>query len=243
LISFFGVYARLRPQFCVDTFSALQICVNYGSQYTGVVLASAAGNFSDLSMKSLVEPILGLGTSYQFVRSAASAAERRQRIATLAAFFAASGAALTTDPTTNVAMGSVITSNIAYMQAVMLSRGGSSQIPKTFLLKDFAMVAKVHPPRTKFTESSKIIIENMFEDRKINRYLAATSVGKYKYIALITASNQLNISLIGLTVCSIGVTIFIILAGLYLFQRSERKEYFRIRSENILCDRHISMTY
>ena len=52
----------------VDTFSVLKLCVNCGSQYMGVVLSSAAGNSSNLGVRSLLEPILGLGTSYQFVQ-------------------------------------------------------------------------------------------------------------------------------------------------------------------------------
>ena len=48
-------------------------------------------NFSDIGPKVLLEPVLGLGTGYQFVKAAATAAERRQRIATLASFLAASG--------------------------------------------------------------------------------------------------------------------------------------------------------
>lgn len=60
----------------VDTFSAIKLCVNSGSQYLGVVLASAAGNSSSLSPRSLLEPIVGLGISYGFVQAAATAAER-----------------------------------------------------------------------------------------------------------------------------------------------------------------------
>ena len=111
----------------VDTFSVVKLCVNCGSQYMGVVLSSAAGNSSDLGITSLLEPILGLGTSYQFVQVAATAVERRQRIATLAAFFAASGGALTTDPKTNAAIGASVASKIGYMKAI-LTRGGGCQI-------------------------------------------------------------------------------------------------------------------
>ena len=70
----------------VDTFNVLKLCVNCGSQYVGIVLSSTAGNFSDIGPKVLLEPVLGLGTGYQFVKVAATVAERRQRIATLAFF-------------------------------------------------------------------------------------------------------------------------------------------------------------
>lgn len=108
----------------VDTFSVIKLCVNTGSQYVGIVLSSAAGNTSNLSPRNLLEPILGLSTGYQFVQAAATAVERKQRIATLALFLAASGGALTADPCTNAALGSAIASKISYMKRI-LARGGS----------------------------------------------------------------------------------------------------------------------
>jgi len=54
----------------VDTFSLLQFFINTGSQYGTIVLASAGGNFSDIGPKVLFEPILGLGTSYQYIKAA-----------------------------------------------------------------------------------------------------------------------------------------------------------------------------
>ena len=53
-----------------------------------------------------------IGTSFwsrhRHVAAAATIAEKRQRIATLAAFLATSTAAVTTDPTTNAAVGGAI---------------------------------------------------------------------------------------------------------------------------------------
>ena len=40
----------------VDTFSLIQFCVNSGSQYGAIVVACAAGNFSDIGPKVLFEP-------------------------------------------------------------------------------------------------------------------------------------------------------------------------------------------
>ncbi len=57
--------------------------------------------------------------------TAATIAEKRQRIGTLAAFLATSAAAVTTDPTTNAALGGAVASKIAYMRAI-LARGGGS---------------------------------------------------------------------------------------------------------------------
>ena len=61
----------------------------------GIVLSSAAGNFSDIGPKVLLEPVFGLGTGIQYVAAAVTIAEKRQRIATLAAFLAASTATVT----------------------------------------------------------------------------------------------------------------------------------------------------
>ena len=105
----------------VNTFNVLKICANCGSQYMSIVLSSAARNFSDIGPKVLLEPVSGLGTGIQFVSAAATIAEKRQRIATLAAFLATSAAALTTDPTTNAAVGGAVASKIAYMRAILMN--------------------------------------------------------------------------------------------------------------------------
>ena len=111
----------------INTFSVIKICTNCGAQYMGVVLSSAAGNFSDIGPSVLLEPITGLGVGAQFVITGATMLERRKRIATLAAFLSASAASLTTDPTTNAAMGGVIASKISYMRAIM-ARGGQTHL-------------------------------------------------------------------------------------------------------------------
>lgn len=174
----------------VDTFSVLKLCINCGSQYVGVVLSSATGNFSDIGPKVLFEPVLGLGTSYQFVKAAATAAERRQRIATLASFLAASGGALNTDPTTNAAIGAAVANKIGYMKAILArGGGGGSKYILTPSLKDFKIVLdsvktpvlEVHPYRAQFTENSKTIINNIFQEHTARRYLQ-DSTQKFKTI-------------------------------------------------------------
>ena len=153
----------------VDTFNVLKLFVNCGSQYVSIVLSSAAGNFTDIGPKVLLEPVLGLATGYQFVKAAATAAERRQRVATLASFLAASGGALSTDPTTNCVIGAAVTSKIGYMRAI-LARGGGSQHILNPSLKDFTIVVDsiktrmVHPYRAQFTDNCKITINNMFSE-------------------------------------------------------------------------------
>ena len=169
----------------VDTFSMIQFCINTGSQYGAIVVASAAGNFSDIGPKVLFEPIIGLGTSYQFIRAAQTAAERKARIATLAAFLSASGAsAVTTDPATNAAIGGAVASKIAYMRAILTrgGGGGSYNIAKSISsssLEEFAVVVNsvktpvldIHPYRTVFTYNSKMIINNMFQEHTARRCL------------------------------------------------------------------------
>ena len=39
----------------VDTFSLIQFCINTGSQYGAIIAAAAAGNFSDIGPKILLE--------------------------------------------------------------------------------------------------------------------------------------------------------------------------------------------
>ena len=112
----------------VDTYSLIQFCVNSCSQYGAIVVGAAAGNFSDIGPKVFIEPLLGLGTSYQFIKAATTAIERRKRIATLASFLATSTSALTTDPATNAAVGGAISAKIAYMRTILDTRGGDTFI-------------------------------------------------------------------------------------------------------------------
>lgn len=93
----------------VDTLSMIQIFSNTGSQYGAIVIAAAGGNFSDIGPRVLLEPVIGLGTSYQFIKAAQTVAERKARIATLAAFLSTSvRSSLTTDPATNAAVGAAV---------------------------------------------------------------------------------------------------------------------------------------
>ena len=188
----------------VNTFSVIKLCVNCGSQYMGVVLSSAAGNTTELGIKSVLEPILGFGISYQFVMAAA-AIERHQRIATLASFLAASGGALTTDPTTNAAMGAAVASKIAYMRAI-LARGGSQEIVEYILipsLKNFAITTNpvktplvtplLSPAEIGFQENGKLITQNIFREHTARRYIngLAQKVKPTASLAPI-ASTQIN---------------------------------------------------
>ena len=225
----------------VDTFSLIQFCINTGSQYGAIVAASAAGNFSEIGPKVLFEPITGLGTSYQFIRAAQTAAERRARIATLAAFLSTSGAsAITTDPATNAAVGGAVASKIAYMRAMLTRGGGSYNIARSISsssLKEFAIivdsvktpVSTIHPYRAEFTYNSKMIIDNMFQDHTARRYLQG-STQKIKTVAptylapIVSVSTKVNTTpLIGWTCLGFGLISFTILGSLYLFQRAERK--------------------
>ena len=222
----------------VDTFNVLKICANCGSQYMGIVLSSAAGNFSEIGPKVLLEPVSGLGTGIQFVSAAATIAEKRQRIATLAAFLATSGAALTTDPTTNAAVGGAIASKIAYMRAMLMRGGGICKQAFEYRLmpslKDCTIISdpvqaplvnylKVHPYRTEFACKSKTIIDSMFADHTARRYASASaSVSVVKKIVV----NNLNpVPIVGWGVFSLALVGFVGIGGLALFQRAERHHH------------------
>ena len=61
----------------VDTFTVVNFLYNAGAQYSSIVIAAMAdGNVTKLP-GMLFEPIAGFGVSYQFVKAAQTAAERR----------------------------------------------------------------------------------------------------------------------------------------------------------------------
>lgn len=160
--------------------------------------------------KTLLEPILGLGVSYKFVKAAQTAAERRARVATLAAFLSAStGAVFGSSTAANGSAGAVVASHIAHMRNVLEMRGGS-------LLGSGVKGSKIvlnsvnYHYGTEFTYNSKMIIENMFEEHTTHRYLQA-SVQKIKTVApnylvpMASASTKVNtIALIGWTFLGLG---------------------------------------
>jgi hypothetical protein len=213
----------------------------------GVVLASAAGNYTDLGIKSLFEPILGLGTSYQFVRAAATAVERCQRIATLASFLAVSAGALTTDSTTNAAVGSAVASKIGYMKAI-LARGGQQEIMEYVLipsLKNFAITANpietpvvaplLSPAQMQFHDKCNIITQNIFAEHTARRYAKGlaqkvvkptlkptTYPGPLASLALTKVSIP---SLIGYSCLGIVISAIIIYGGLCMYRNANKKHY------------------
>ena len=231
----------------VDTFSLIQFCINTGSQYGAIVAASAAGNFSEIGPKVLFEPIIGLGTSYRFIIAAQTAAERRSRIATIAAFLSTSGAsAVTTDPATNAAVGGAVATKIAYMRAILTRGGGQASYKIAKLkssLKDFSIIVdtpvlKIHPSRIQFTSNSKMIIDNIFQEHTTRRYLQS-SAEKIKtvaptYLAPMASSQVNTTALIGWTCLGVGLISFTILGSLHLFQRAERKRWQNQNDEVII---------
>jgi hypothetical protein len=227
----------------VDTFTIVQFCVNAGLQYGAIVACSAAGNFSQIPSNVFLEPLFGLATGYQFIKAAKTVVEQRARVATLAAFLATSaGAAVTTDPATNLAVAGAIVTKIAYMRAMLVRGGGSlviaDQLPKYFLipsLKDFEIMA--NPIKTpvvrpllssyqmKFQDNCNLIIQNIFREHTARRYIQG-SAQKFKFSPTYMAPIALNTtSLIGWTCLGIGLIGVTICGALYLFQRAERKRY------------------
>lgn len=182
--------------------------------------------------------------------AAANAVERRQRIATLASFFSASAGALTTDPTTNAAMGAVVASKIAYMKAIIATRGGSQEFLEYVLtpsLKNYLITVNpvvnpvLSPAQIQLQETNKLIIQNMFQEHTARRYLQG-SAQKIKTIApnylapMAAASTTVHTTaVIGGTCLGVGLIGFTILGSLYLFQRAERKRW-QNQNDEVLID-------
>lgn len=162
----------------IDSF--MQFFLNAGTQYGSIVLGSAAvGNHSEIGLKVLFEPILGLGTSYRFVKAAQTVAERRARITTLAIFLSVcASSSIRLDPATNIAMGSAIATKIAPPR-VILARGGATKavysplyiLKPSLIVLDSVKSPVVHPYQTQFTAQSKMIIDNMFRARSCSSLL------------------------------------------------------------------------
>lgn len=241
----------------VDTFSLLQFCINSGSQYGAIVIASTAGNFSDIGPKVLLEPIIGLGTSFKFIKAAQTVAERRARIATIAAFLSTSGtSAFTTDPATNAAVGGAIASKIAYMRSIFAARGGGQQFLeyvltpslKNYLMNNYSITVNPNsvltplwsPAQIQLQETNKLIIQNMFQEHTAHRYLKGCAQ-KIKTVApnylapMAAASTTVNTTaVIGWTCLGVGLIGFTILGSFYLFQCLERKRWQNQNAEVLI---------
>lgn len=186
--------------------------------------------------------------------AAANAVERRQRIATLASFLSASAGALTTDPTTNAAVGGAIASKIGYMRSVLEARGGSQQFLeyvltpslKNYLMKNYSItvnpvvtpVPVVNPllsfAQIQLQETNKHIIQNMFQEHTARRYLQGSAQKITNYLApMAAASTPVNTTaaIVG-TSAGVGLIVFTILGSLCLFQRAERKRWQNQQNQN-----------
>lgn len=231
----------------VDTFTAVNFIYNAGAQYSAVVIATMAdGNVTNLP-GMLFEPIAGFGVSYQFFKAAQTAAERRGRVATLAALLSASaGTGVGSTPAANAGLGGAIAAHISHMREVLRIRGGSILGSE---VKDFKIILNsvktpildIHPYRTEFTYNSKVIINNMFQEHTARRCLQV-SAQKIKTVAptylapVAAASTQVNTTaLIGWTCLGVGLIGFTILGSLYLFQRAER-ERWQNQNDGVIID-------
>ena len=174
---------------------------------------------------------------------------------TRASFLSASAGALTTDPTTNAAMGAAVASKIAYMKAILATRGGSQQLLeyvltpslKNYLMKNYSITVNpvvtplLSPAQIQLQETNKLIIQNMFQEHTTRRYLQGCAQ-KIKtvapnYLAPITAAASTTVNttaVIGWTCLGVGLISFTILGSLYLFQRAERKRWQNQNDEVII---------
>ena len=233
----------------VDTFTAVNFIYNAGAQYSAVVIAAMAdGNATNLP-RMLFEPIAGLGVSYHFIKAAQTAAERRARVATLAALLSASTAtAVGSNPAANAGLGGAVAAHIAHMRGVLQIRGGQtlgSKVNKTVLDSVKTPVFEIHPYRTQFTYNSKMIIDNMFQEHTSRRYLQG-SIHKIKTVAptylVPIASTQTNTTaLIGWTCFGVGLIGFTALGALYLFQCAERKRW-QNKNDGVIIDVSASLS-
>jgi len=137
----------------VDTFTAVHFIYNAGAQYSAVVIAAIADGNVTKFPTMLFEPIAGFGVSYQFVKAAQNAAERRDRVATLAALLSASTAtAVGSTPAANAGLGGAVAAHIAHMRDVLGIRGGStlgSRVKDSKIVLDSVKltVREIHPFR------------------------------------------------------------------------------------------------
>ena len=93
----------------------MNIIYNAGAQYSAVVIAAMADGNVTKFPGMLFEPIAGFGVSYQFVKAAQTAAERRARVATLAALLSASTAtAVGSTPAANAGLGGAVAAHIIF---------------------------------------------------------------------------------------------------------------------------------
>lgn len=226
----------------VDTLTVVQLFVNSGCQYLTIVGGSAVG--SKPSLKVFLEPILGLGTGCQYVLAAATDAEKRRRAAILASFLASSASALTTDPNTNMAMGTAVAGKINYMRAE-LARGGSFQMIQQYAVnpspRHVTMIAKAIKNecyRVEFVRNCQTSINNMFESHATHRYIQASSQQIRTVLpSAYLASSNTTISattFIGWTVLGASIVGFLTLGALYLFQRTQRKRWQKKTNEVII---------
>ena len=226
----------------VDTFTAVNFIYNAGAQYSAVVIAAIAdGNLTKFP-GLLFEPIAGFRVSYQFVKAAQTTAERQARVATLAALLSASTAtAVGSTPAAKAGLGGAVAAHIAHMREVLQIRGGSILGSK---VKDFKIVLdsvqtpilEIHPYQKQFTENSKMIINNMFQEHTARRYLQG-STQKLKtigpsYLAPIASTQIKTTSLTGWTCFGVGLIGFTIFGALYLFQRAKRKRWQNQQNQN-----------
>lgn len=124
----------------VDTFTVVNFLYNAAAQYSAVVIAAMADGNVTKFPGILLEPIAGLGVSYKFVKAAQTAAERRARVATLAALLSASAAtSVGSNPAANAALGGAVAAHIRHMRGgSILARGRSLQITPS--LKEFTII-------------------------------------------------------------------------------------------------------
>lgn len=236
----------------IDTFSAVSFMYNVGAQYSSIVVAALVDGNATKLPTIIFEPIVGLGVSYQFVK-AATAAEQRARVATLAALLSTSTTlAVTSNPAANAGIGGAIAGHIAHMREVLGVRGGSligSVVKDSKIVLDPVNlpVHQIHPFCAEFTANSKIIIDNMFQEHTARRCLQGSAAAEsarsclYQKLKGIQptclapiALTQINCTALIGWFSGVGLVGLTTLGALCLFQYAERRRWQNQNDEVVI---------
>lgn len=158
----------------VDTYSFINLvgrqAFNGGAQYVAIVLGSAAGNYSSISPRVLLEPILGLGTTYQYVQTSKTVVGCRSQIAKFEVLMVSSSSLImTADPATNASLGGKIAAKIAFMNYILDTRGSFQFLE--FAVKQNPELISFSSLKSEFKINCNHIIINIFQEYTSRCYI------------------------------------------------------------------------
>lgn len=237
----------------VDTQGLANCFINIGIQYGTMVFAKSVAGVKALDNNATMfrEPLDGLLVAHQFIKVAPNAAEKRLRVATLAACLSTSILNIFVgDVPTNAAAAGAASVQIASMRAVLEARGGGIRhylhsefflrycygINLKFNYSNYKIIyhtikkpiteISFHPYRIKFAENSRGIIANFLSERK-NHYSLTHVESLPRYVVPVVTTTVYSTSFVFIVSASLtfGLLISIIGGGLCLFQKSKSNRY------------------